>query len=165
MNSLLKTGIFGALGGLTGALAMHQFRLVWDARATASPASGIFGFDEESDINAVDQIRKSLSLPPLPRSEALQLALMLHYAFGALSGAAYALLTEAFPNLKAGRGLLFGSLLWLAGDELAVSMTGISDPTSKTASSHLSALAAHLLFGTVTESGRQLLSRLTQSAI
>lgn len=49
--------------------------------------------------------------------------------------------------LHKGRGAVFGALLWLCADEIPISFSGVSNPFKKSAVSHGSALAAHLLFG------------------
>ena len=138
---------------------MQQFRILWDGRAEASPASGIFGFDEEADVNSVDRICELLSLPPLSKEEALSMALALHYAYGALAGGTYGLVNYKFPSTDKGFGTLFGASLWLVGDELAIAASGLANPASKTFSSHFSALFAHLLFGATTELSRGILNR------
>ncbi len=158
MMTTWKSVLCGTVGGLAGAWAMQQFRKVWDDRAGASPESGIFGFDEEADLNSVDELCNVLSLAPLSKEEALRAALVLHYAYGAVAGGAYGAMDHKFPAVSAGFGTLFGASLWLIGDELAMTASGLSDPASKVPSSHLSALFAHLLFGSVTELSRRILS-------
>lgn len=152
----VSTAVSGLVAGLAGSLAMYGFRLLWDSRRQASPASGIYGFDEEADINSVDQLFELLSLAPLPREETLKVALLLHFGYGAAAGIGYAFAVNRFPASKALYGTAFGTLLWMFGDELAITASGLSHPRSKTASSHLSALFAHLLFGSVTEISRSL---------
>ena len=150
MTTIWKGALAGALGGLAGAWAMQGFRTVWDGREQATPQGGIFGFDEEADLNTIDKLCELALLPPLSREEALRAAAVLHYTYGALAGSAYGALSERFPATGWGLGTMFGASLWLVGDELAITVSGLSDPWSKTGSSHLSALFAHLLFGSVT---------------
>ena len=154
---VLRDSLAGAVGGLAGAWAMQQFRLRWDGRAHASADSGIFGLDEESDIGAVDQVCAAFQLAVLSREEALHVALWLHYGYGLVSGAAYGAAVAKRPATSAGFGIAFGIGLWLIGDEFAMAATGLSDPFARKASSHGSALLAHLLFGVVTEGGRRVI--------
>lgn len=151
----LRSGLAGAIGGLAGAWAMQQFRLRWDVRRGASPETGIFGFDKEADLGSVDQICAAFNLAVLPENEALQAALWLHYAYGVLSGAAYGVAVAQRPTANAGYGMAFGAALWLIGDELAITMAGLSDPRTRKPASHASALFTHILFGVVTEGGRK----------
>ena len=158
--SIFRKSLAGAIGGLAGAWAMQQFRLRWDARANADADSGIFGFDEEADIKSVDQICAALSLPPLSEPEALAAALWLHYGYGVTAGAAYAILVSRRPKARAGFGTAFGAALWLIGDEAAITASSLSNPWSRKPAAHVSALAAHLLFGVVTEGGRRGVTKL-----
>ncbi len=144
---------------------MQQFRRRWDARPGASANTGIFGFDEEADTGSVDQICAAFELAVLSRDEALLAALWLHYGYGLLSGAAYGIAVAHRPAARAGFGMAFGAALWLIGDELAITLTGLSNPWSRKASSHSSALLAHILFGLVTEGGRRAASSLLPSAL
>jgi uncharacterized membrane protein YagU involved in acid resistance len=84
-------------------------------------------------------------------------ALVLHYGYGALAGAAYGVYSAKWPPMKTGSGTLFGTAVWLFGDELPISVSGLSKPFARSARSHGSALAAHLLFGVTTELARRLL--------
>ncbi len=162
---VLRDSLAGAVGGLAGAWAMQRFRLQWDARAHASADSGIFGLDEEADIGSVDQVCAAFNLAVLSREEALEAALWLHYAYGLLSGAAYGAAVAKRPATRAGFGIAFGVGLWLVGDELAMAAAGLSNPFERKASSHGSALVAHILFGLVTEGGRRALSSVLPPAM
>lgn len=67
-------------------------------------------------------------------------------------GAVYGGLEHSVPAIGLGRGTLFGTALWLGADEIAVPAFGLSGPPAETpASSHLSALAAHLVYGLVAD--------------
>lgn len=159
MQTIWKSSICGALGGLAGAWAMQHFRILWERRPDASPESGIFGFDEEADIKSVDQVCSLLSLPAVSEPEALRAAMLLHYGYGAFAGAAYGAMRRKLLETEAGSGLTFGLALWLFGDELAITAAGLSDPATRKASAHVSALFAHLLFGGLTAASQRLLSK------
>jgi uncharacterized membrane protein YagU involved in acid resistance len=65
---------------------------------------------------------------------------------GAFSGA---MIPKAPIEVGAGTG--YGAAVWLAADEVAVPMLGLSGPPSVTPfSGHANALASHLVFGIVT---------------
>lgn len=78
-----------------------------------------------------------------------------HYGYGVAWGAAFALAARALsarhrPPLAA--GLAFGALLWVVSDELLVPLFGFSrEPARYPPSSHLKGLAAHLVYGVVTD--------------
>jgi uncharacterized membrane protein YagU involved in acid resistance len=83
-----------------------------------------------------------------------------HYAFGTAMGALYGLATEYAPMTHAGFGTVFGTLLFAVADELAVPLMGLSDaPAKYPATTHLRALASHVVYGASTEAVRSVLSR------
>lgn len=84
-----------------------------------------------------------------------------HYAFGTLNGALYGAVAQCSPTARAGYGTGFGTILWLAADEIAVPVFGLSGPPQNTPlSSHLMALSSHLVYGLVTEAVRRTVSKL-----
>jgi hypothetical protein len=78
-----------------------------------------------------------------------------HYGYGALWGAGFALAARALaPRLRPplASGLVFGALLWAISDELLVPIFGFSrGPPRYPASSHLKGLASHLVYGVATD--------------
>ena len=80
-------------------------------------------------------------------------------------GAVVVLVASLYGLVRGGRthrvvrdGLLFGSGLWLLGDELAVPLLGLGDkPTAYHPTLHLQMLLAHLGFGVATAGATQLL--------
>src|SRR5215204_7433960 len=54
---------------------------------------------------------------------------MMHYAFGAAVGALYGLYAERRRSQGSGAG--FGVIVWLAADELAMPLLGLSEPTTR----------------------------------
>ena len=101
----------------------------------------------------------------LTESDAERVALTLHYGHGALAGAGYALLVNKNQTLQAGFGTAYGAALWLVGGEIAVTLARLSDPRSKSKASHMIALAAHLVYGSVMELSRRSLNSDFNSAI
>jgi putative membrane protein len=85
---------------------------------------------------------------------------VVHYALGTLLGTAYGAFAERAPVACAGYGAVYGSAVWLAADEFAVPAFGLSKPLRETpASSHVQALAAHLVYGITTDLIRRALVR------
>jgi uncharacterized membrane protein YagU involved in acid resistance len=72
-------------------------------------------------------------------------------AAGTIDGAVSGVLQERFPAASAGCGMLYGTALWAAADEIAVPAPGLSQPASEyPATIHLQALASHLVYGVAT---------------
>lgn len=129
----------GALGGALGGLAMKAVVRYCDRNA--------FGLSSQTDAKAA----RAVFGQDLEAQNAEQLGAAIHYLFGILTGAAYAVASERYPFLRAGRGAAFGGGLWLLGDELAVSAARLENPRAANAQSHLSALAAHFVYGMVVD--------------
>ena len=146
--SLLRHIRIGLTAGLAGAAAMHVLRLGWEAVVSSNSRHTIFGFDHEADVNSARLLSSQfLSNRELDERSAAHLGLTMHYAFGAALGIAYSL---AWPRKNS--ALSFGAMIWLCADEIPITVTGISDPFAKSAASHGSALAAHFVFASVTDS-------------
>ena len=144
MRLLWNTGL-GMAAGLAGSAAMHGFRVLWEMAVGSDSRHTIFGFDGESDINAARLASRFVTRSNIEQRQAGQIGIAMHYAFGAALGIVYTLAWR-----PAWSGSLFGTLLWVCADEIPISASRISDPFAKSAASHASALAAHLIFGSVT---------------
>ncbi len=78
-----------------------------------------------------------------------------HYAVGATSGIVYGVTAELLPEVTAGAGLLYGGAFWLVVDEGLVPLLGLSkEPGAYSLSTHIYALASHLVFGVTAEGVR-----------
>jgi hypothetical protein len=143
--SLLRNIGIGMSAGLAGAAAMHGFRLAWEAVLSRDNRHTIFGFDHEADVNAARIVYELFSKERLPDQPAGRIGLAMHYLFGAGLGILYQVTWRT-----AGSDAAFGMLLWLCADEIPISLSGISDSFAKSAASHASALAAHVIFAGVT---------------
>ena len=87
--------------------------------------------------------------------EELRLAApLVHYLFGAAVGAIYGAYAER--RRVEGSGAAFGTTVWLAADEIAMPLLGLSDSTARRpVEMHLQSLVAHLVYGTATELTRR----------
>lgn len=148
---LISKFAYGALAGFAGAVAMHGFRLAWEAAARRRSQYGIFGFDEEADVNSSRLFCRLLLRTSISRSAARKTGIALHYLYGAMLGGCYVVLASRKPKIRSGSGTALGAVLWLAGDEIPITLSGISDPRSKTLASHVAAFAANLLFGAIVD--------------
>ncbi len=83
-----------------------------------------------------------------------------HKVFGVLGGPAYLALRRAFPGLRRGGGLLFGTAFFLVVDELMVPLARLTPgPLSFGWKVHARGAAAHLAYGVAAEATARLLDR------
>ncbi len=81
-----------------------------------------------------------------------------HYAVGATSGIVYCVAAEYLPAVTTAFGLPYGTAFWLVVDEGGVPLLRLSKPpTAYPLSTHIYALASHLVFGATAEGVRRLL--------
>ena len=84
----------------------------------------------------------------------------MHYGMGASSAAIYGVLAEVAPIVTIGDGAGFGTGLWLLADEVAVPAAGLSKPPKEIPlTTHIYALASHLVYGWITETVRRAVRR------
>ena len=165
MNSTLRGTLFGLLGGVAGLAAM---RLYWNL------ATGLLGEDprqltreeppdaldemsivgrqaeeDESSTAAVGRIGYEVAEGHEP-PEGLkpELSQAVHWGYGLTMAGLYGALRGVRENRDAPGGLLFGTAMWLLGDELAVPLLGLSEgPTAYPVEQHAHRLGAHLAYG------------------
>ncbi|MGH7936018.1 MAG: DUF1440 domain-containing protein, partial [Chthoniobacterales bacterium] len=95
---------------------------------------------------------------PLEQSEKEPAGQAMHYAMGAVTGAIYGVIADAWPQAGIGAGLPFGAAVWAIADEGAVPALNLSKPFCENpASSHVSALLSHLVYGLTTDCVRRLI--------
>ena len=103
------------------------------------------------------RLRQSLatsSVADLTREELRLAAPLVHFLFGAAVGAIYGAYAERRQADTTGAG--FGTTVWLAADEIAMPLLGLSDSTARRPlEMHLQSLVAHLVYGTATELTRR----------
>jgi hypothetical protein len=176
--------LVGAAAGLVGTLAMSSLEAAWSRYAPRSldPQRGpermrrlknagwggwfhaqgeprSHHWHRSPSERAVEKIGRSVGHRPSRRPREV-LGSAFHYGFGAAGGAAYGALAPRFPWLTAGRGLLYGTLVGLLADELAMPAAGIADwPHQTPPRRHAYSLLAHFAYGLGLEQARRLLSR------
>jgi putative membrane protein len=169
-GNLLIGAAAGALGGLLGAWVMVRVNhLIGPTesssrgnehhRRAASPndTDGTFP-DEPATMQAASRLTEAVAGQPLSEQGKQIGGPIIHYAFGAATGAFYGALAERQPGATAGGGLPFGAAVWLMADEMGVPLAGLSgNPLNYPLSRHASALASHLAFGLTVEGVRRLL--------
>lgn len=84
-----------------------------------------------------------------------------HYSFGTLMGVVYGVTSEILPEVTAGGGTGFGTLLFLGADVVAVPAFRLAPPPSETTPvDHLQHWAGHVVYGGTLELVRSLVRRL-----
>lgn len=159
----------GALGGLAGAFVMNQFQaLVSLASKKLSEQEG--GDEQKQDeqgqkgddatVKTAKAISSGVLGHELTEDEKKWAGPLVHYSLGTVLGAIYGAMAEAMPVVSIGAGSAYGAAVWAGADEIAVPALGLSGPpTESPLSTHVNALAAHVVFGLTTGLVRRLLYR------
>lgn len=115
------------------------------------------------ELSATALVAKRLAEPlgiGLEGEKAERAGLFVHYGFGAAQGALFGLLARKWRMPAVLRGVLFGSALWLVVDEVMVPALKLGPSfTRLPLSSHVKALAAHLVYGSSADVGWRTLHR------
>lgn len=168
-----KGMIAGLAGGLVASWTMNQFQAAWTRLAegdekshgaqSMQPSEGSKGeqgrdVQEQDDatVETAKVISRNVFGHELQESEKEPAGAAVHYAFGTATGALYGALAEVTPQVTAGAGVPFGAAFWLIADEISVPLLGLSKgPAQYPASTHLYALASHLVYGVTAELSRR----------
>jgi hypothetical protein len=159
-SNLWKGLAAGVIGGLAASFVMEQFQALWTKLAEGDKsqksgqqqASSSSEEDEPANEKAAEAISESLFDHELAKDEKKVAGEAVHYAMGATSGAIYGAMTEVFPEVAVSKGLPFGAAVWLIADDVLVPALGLSKPpTAYPASTHIYALASHLVYGLTTD--------------
>lgn len=153
----------GLLAGIAGAYAMDLFQAFLGGLSSGGgsrqensgqqPASS-----EPATVKAADAIAGRILSRPLEQSEKEPAGQAMHYAMGAVTGAIYGVIADALPQAGIGAGLPLGAAVWAIADEGAVPALNLSKPFCEyPASSHISALLSHLVYGVTTDGVRRLI--------
>lgn len=156
--------IAGLVGGVAGSLAMAAFQLAASRTFVPAirPAEHDVAGDASADGGTPSTVRGAKALArvvggfEVPRRYEAHAGHAFHFAFGTGLGAAYGMLVEHLRIASAGSGLPFGAFQVILADELSVPSLGLSGSPSKAPiSAHLGSLAAHMVYGLVTERVRR----------
>ena len=161
----LKGLVAGAIGGLAGTLAMNYAQRLWSVAVDAPPSESAAGMHDARDWQERQEGQNSNEMAAqtiasfvgrrLTEGELALAASMVHFSFGAVVGAVYGVYA-AWRGHRRRTGLGLGTMLWLVADEIAMPVLGLSRPTlERPAEKHLQSLAAHFVYGVVTEQVRR----------
>ena len=163
----------GLAGGLVASWTMNQFQAAWMRMAGGSekphgaqslqPSDGSTGSQaqdakeqDDATVETAKVISKEVFGHELQESEKKPAGAAVHYAFGAATGGLYGALAEVSPQVTTGAGIPFGAAFWLIADEISVPLLGLSKgPTEYPVSTHVYALASHLVYGVTAEFSRR----------
>ncbi|MGI8436829.1 MAG: DUF1440 domain-containing protein [Chthoniobacterales bacterium] len=156
---LLKGLAAGAIGGLVASAVMEQFQALWSfvgERLQDSKSEKSEKAAKPTTVKAADAITERVVGHKVRKKHQKLAGETVHYAMGGASGAAYGILAEIAPAVRAGDGAVFGAAVWLAADEATLPALGLTkSPAKIPTSTHVYALVSHLVYGVVTEAVRR----------
>jgi hypothetical protein len=164
--------VLGCMGGAAGVWAMNAFmarssdlfqKIPGDRLAGKQRSISLVGRQHqegESSTAALGRMLYHRATGEDPKSDDLKKTLgnMVHWGYGITMGGVWG--ASRFRPAGLQRGAVYGSALWLGGDEVAVPLLGLSSaPSAHPPSEHLQTLAAHCVYGAVTAAATGLLKR------
>jgi uncharacterized membrane protein YagU involved in acid resistance len=158
-RSVWKGLLAGLAGGLAASWTMNQFqagiRKVIDGNGHEQQQ--LEQKADDATVKAASAVSETVANHPLTHHEKKVAGPVVHYVFGSTLGALYGAAAEFSPMTAKGWGVPFGAVVFVGADEIGVPLAGLSDPPNKVpASTHASALAAHLVYGATTDGVRRI---------
>ena len=155
-RSVWRGAAAGVVGGLVASWVMTQFQSAMSKPSQKSQPQPSSESGDDATVKTANKISESAAGHTLTSEEKKVAGPLVHYVFGSAMGAVYGALAEAAPVTTRGWGLPFGTALWFGADEVAVPALKLAKPPAEyPASTHASALAAHLVYGATTEGVRR----------
>lgn len=176
--------VAGLAGGLVASWTMNQFQAAWTRLAegfekphgaqSMQPTEGLDPDDvldlgealgqsnqekehqDDATVETAKVISRNVFGHELQESEKKSAGAAVHYAFGTVTGGLYGAMAEVTPQVTAGAGIPFGAVFWVVADEVTVPALGLAKgPTAYPVSTHVYALASHLVYGLTAELSRR----------
>ncbi|MGI8770860.1 MAG: DUF1440 domain-containing protein [Acidobacteriaceae bacterium] len=158
----------GLAGGLIAAFVMNEFQAALSKATEAlkeqksSPQQAQHQDGEQQDgrekpddatQKAADRIAAAVTGVHLTKQQKEIYGPMVHYGMGAVSGIVYGVAAECLKSARIGFGTLFGTVLFVLADEIAVPALGLSQsPTEQPATAQITPWLSHLVYGLTVES-------------
>jgi len=157
--------LVGVCAGLAAGFVMNQFSRAitgltggreGDAAAPgtnrvgrgAQPPQATAEAEQDAAVRVGTSAYEAVTGTRPPPSQELRLGTAAHYALSASLGVVYALMEERRPSMRAGRGALYGAVVWVVADEGVVPALGLSrGPRELGPGVLLYGLAAHIVYG------------------
>ena len=161
--SLSKSIMIGFTAGFVGAWAMNGFfalqsRIAGDTNGDDQQQQQAQRENDNPTVKVADAIVSSVGAGPLDDEQKEFAGQAVHYVFGGLMGALYAVMVRLVPPARIGFGTAYATALWVGADEVMVPALKLSPPpTESPVSQHLAGLGAHLSYGLALEATRRLL--------
>ena len=185
-SNIAKGIAAGVAGGVVASFVMNQFQAVWGKLTEGESRShgaqslqqgftdhgigrelqkrGSDEADENAAVRTGSAVAELVFNHKLTKPEKEFGGTIAHYAMGVASGALYGAFAEVVPATTVGEGLPFGAAVWVIADEAVVPALGLSKPGSEyPLSTHVYALASHLVYGFTTEIVRRNVRRAISS--
>ncbi len=141
--SLAKGLLSGLIGGIAATAAKTFAEKVYPPRTHGEPEPPAV-LAEKIAGHSLDNDAKTVATETI------------HWAFGAMVGAAYGALAEYYPAATAKEGASFGLALATLTHETALPAMGLSaEPEDQTFRERTSEMSTHVVFGLVTETVRR----------
>jgi putative membrane protein len=159
-GAVWKGMLAGLAGGLAASWTMNRFqaglsKLPVHQNGGASDSRQVQG--DDATVKAASAVSETLTHHKLAPDEKRMAGPVGHYVFGSTIGALYGAAAEIAPATAKAWGLPFGAAVWVGADEIGVPAARLSEPPNRIpASTHASALAAHLVYGATTDGVRRL---------
>ena len=145
----------GFAGGLIATAAMTPIHMMAAKLDGPGPPEG-----EDATVKTASAVAKIVFRHTLTKRQKQVAGPLVHFGFGAKIGSYYGALAELNPAVTAGFGLPFGAAVWLGSHVIMVPALGLSKPvTESSLLREASELAAHLVYGAVTEFCRRLIRK------
>ncbi len=146
-HHLVKGAIAGLVGGLVATAAKTAAEKFYPPRTHGEP--------DPTRLAA-----EKLGAGTLPTTEKKIASESIHWAFGAVTGAAYGVMAELYPAVTAKNGVTFGMALMAFAHEGALPALGLSaPPNEQDPREHRSEMVTHVVYGVVTETVRQIIRK------
>ena len=144
----------GAIAGAVATWAMDQVTtslLEQASDADKAQEKAVQPRGRSSARNLTDMLVDRLGIDA-SEDQRSQAATAVHWCLGIVPGALYGAMRRRVPLLGAGRGLVYGTVLFLANDEYLNTALGLAaDPGAYPASTHVRGLVGHLVLGAATD--------------
>ena len=179
--NIWKGLVAGLAGGLVASWTMNQFQAAWtrvaegfekphgaqsmqpseggkpsEAAANAGQNTERKEDQDDATVKTAKVISRNVFGHELQESEKKPAGAAVHYAFGTATGGLYGAMAEVAPQVTTGAGVPFGAVFWVLADEVTVPLLGLAKgPTAYPVSTHVYALASHLVYGLTAEFSRR----------